>query len=376
MLLSFIVLFTNSSFAIDIIPNPFDDKITDIEKELEKTSLEDKNNLNYYPKLNFLSPLLFTGANTLQMNEVFFSIRSISSLSKNTSTSIFITPFLSIGYGLFDNVFLYTSIPYKFYLNEGINGLSDSYIGAKIKFLEGDNNFSFQIDNKIPLGNKLSKPNLGDGQIDIQGSLLYTRNFDIFYIQSLLGYNYRFPYTANNQTTKLSDELVYLIDIGSKIKNFENFTINISFDGFLPILFNNLSTYKYLSISPNITYNFLNFDASLGIYKILFSKNYLDTWGINFGITIKNKVEYPSIFKLLLLEKIDSDKLISIKGDNDERLKIFINNCNRCHAIINPNQLGIEDWNKKIEKYRQKKIITKSEEIKIKEFLEDYLNKK
>lgn len=386
-ILIFFLFFSKSSLAIDIIPNPFDENLTDIEKELEKESLENKNNLNYYPKLNFLSPLLFTGANTLKMNEFFLSIRNISSLSKNvtnsdlsinnnTSSSIFVTPFLNIGFGLFDNVFLYSSIPYKFYLNDGINGISDAYLGGKIKvFQKENNNIAIQIDNKIPIGNKLSKPALGDGQLDIQGSLIYTKHFDFFYFQALLGYNFRLPYIANNQSIKSSDQIIYLFDIGTRIKNYENFMINISLDGFLPVSFDNLSQYKYLSISPNITYSFSNFEASLGLYKIFLSRNYYDTWGINAGITIKNKFEYPPIFKLLLSEKIDTDKLISLSKENDDNLKVFINNCNKCHALVNPNQFNLEDWNKKLEKYRQKKIITRIEEFKIKEFLKEYIEK-
>jgi len=124
-------------------------------------------------------------------------------------------------YGLFDSLTLINSLTYKWLYNENdqINskgyGLGDVDLGARYKILDSEKIgiVSTQLLVKIPgTYDKNDALPLGNGQVDVEGRLLYGRSFYPYlpaYGNVELGYRWR--------AEDPSDEFRYLIEFGADI---------------------------------------------------------------------------------------------------------------------------------------------------------------
>jgi len=356
---------------------------------LEKAN-NDSFNLNFYPKLPFANYPLFTGAATLDGNEVFagvgvssiFPLGSFDQTGKTvTASSKFTTlnPVLNLGWGVVNNLFFSASVPYTFYLrSEGGNGLADPRALLKYRFLAEPVQLAIQLDGKIPASMLNQNQQIGDGQIDAGGLILLTKNFSDFFFQAATGYRYRFPLSKTDtsgtvSTIKYSDQIPYLLNFGGKIPFFRNLSADLSFYGYAPIGGSQLMT-EILAIRPNIQYNFVNFDASLSFSKTIFALNNDNNFSLQLAVSLKNNFNYPRIFNFLLAEKIDPEDLAF--EDNKELQagrKFYINQCSRCHMLVSPTAYPLSKWESFLNRYERDKIISKKEENEIRKFLAEYL---
>lgn len=357
-------------------------------KEIEERAKINTFNLNYYPKVQLSTPNLFTGAATLNGNEVFARLGLISfflqgkldskgNFATSTEKLSYLLPTLSLGWGILDNLFFSATVPYKFYLAGQGNGLSDPWLGLKWRILNEPFILSLQADGKLPLGSVTKVPPFGEGQADAGLMALITKSFEPVYIQLGAGYKYRFPLTSEvNKVISIinyAQQIQYIVDIGVFLPFFKNLGLNIAAYGYFPVGSGNQSS-NLLSILPNITYKYSNFDINLSFNKIILGSNIDTGFAIQGGFSLKNSFEYPKVFNLLLLPKIDAEDLDKKPGlENVETgKKLYINNCSKCHILINPAAFKMDKWEPIVDRYRERKLISKSEHKAIVEFLAGY----
>jgi hypothetical protein len=387
-----------SSFAQDEKPQPpageqlekTEEEIADEakKKEIEERAKTDTYNLNYYPKTQLSAPNLFTGAATLKGNEVFGRLGLISfflqgkldskgAFTASTENLSYLLPTASVGWGIIDNLFFSATVPYKFYLAGQGNGVSDPWLSLKWRILNDPFIFSLQLEGKLPLGKATKVPPFGEGQADAGIMALVTRSFEPFYIQLGAGFKYRFPLVIEQNkvlsTVNYAHQIPYMVDIGYFLPGFKNLGFNITAYGYYPVGYGNPSS-NLLSLLPNINYKNSNYDINLSFNKIIIGSNIDTGWGIQGGFTYKTSFEYPKVFNLLLLPKIDVEDLDKKKDlsavENGKQL--YINNCAKCHILVNPDAFKMDKWEPIIDRYRDKKLISKREHEAILEFLTTY----
>lgn len=388
----------------------------DLEKELKFKEIElrgkkDIYNFNYYPFFNLSREAeLITGATTLKFNEVFGNINFLPTLSfinttldnkTYTALNMDYMAIVNVGWGITDNLMLSATIPYK--LTTEKNSFSNPWINLKLKVLDEPFTLAVQADAKIApkqfITNDLLA--LSDSQHEFGGKLLFTKSFEelwLFdkpFLQAGLGYRYRVPVPTLNAQNEIDTDTyswankgLYFIELGLPFKIFEEqFLFDLTTHG--NFLFDNKnSTINAISVRPNLIWKaptiftkFANVDLNLG-FDILALKDVNSNFYLNasIGFNYKENFSYPealinsiSVFRLLLATKIDPEDI-----DKKEELKeikgktAFINNCSKCHALIKPSIYKLKEWEPIIRKYRNKKLISKSEEGAIIDFLEEY----
>jgi hypothetical protein len=359
-------------------------------KNLEKRARTDDTNFHYYPKIESDSPNLFGGASTLKQNEIFargsvyyFNNRGLinqQGLLSSGGLPSHLQGTAQIGWGILDNLLFSTSIPFKYFLS-GNPALSDPWINLKYRILENPFILSVQAEGKIPLGEGInSVPPYGTVDFNAGGMLLATKSFYPFFIQAGAGYRYRFPFQSvqNNQavTSKYSDQINYLLNFGY---NFDEigFMFDLSGFGYYSLgtsLGTGTSSMNYLTIRPNVTYKLNNLEFNISGYIPILGLNMDYPIGINAGATIKNAFEYSKIFNLMFSKKIDSFDLEKVKDFSPvvKGKDLYLNTCSKCHALIDPENKTFDEWEPVIDRYRQKKILTKNEHSALLEFLKFY----
>jgi len=391
------IYFLSLTFGLECLTKSFaeEEKTIDPKKEeFEKTAKTDSSNLNYYPKLNLGNSNLFTGATTLKGNEVFarLGVNTIiptgywneNGVLEKKDQAISLTPTLTLAWGIIDNLFFSASVPYKFYLT-GTNGISDPWISIKYKFWDDPINLAFQIESKIPVGDSLQTYPFGDGQTDVGGMILATKFFDPIYFQSGLGYKYKFSKANKDGTViKPTDNLSYVLNVGSNLSSlsnffpeytfFDNLMFDFSFYGYIPVA-SGTKTGNILSITPNLTYKFSNMDINLSYHQTLLGNSVDRYSGIFAGVTFKESFKYPKIFELILAPKIDKETLddVNTSSVNQKGKMAFVENCSKCHLLVDPKAYKIEDWQMIVDKYKEKKLISNKEYNRIIEYLNDYI---
>jgi hypothetical protein len=286
-------------------------------------------------------------------------------------------PTLSLGWGIIDNLFFSATVPYKFYLAGQGNGVSDPWLSLKWRLFNDPFIFSLEAEGKLPLGKVTKIPPFGDGQADAGLMALMTKSFDPVYIQAGAGFKYRFPLSIEQNkvisTVNYAHQIPYFVDFGGFLPNWKNLGFNIMAYGYYPLGFGNPSS-NLLSVSPNITYKVSNFDFNLSYNQVIIGSNIDYGWGVYGGFTYKNSFEYPKIFNLLLLPKIDAEDLDKKKelASVETGKQLYINNCSKCHILVNPDTYTIDKWEPIVDRYRERKLISKSEHKAILEFLTTY----
>lgn len=354
-------------------------------KELYLNTINDFNSFYYFPSLNLGNDSnLVYGGNTLKLNEFFLRLNTKISLlpqditSKTTSSS-YLSPSISSGFGITDFLNLYLTLPTKVILGQN-SGLINPSVALKYRFWDTKyTDISLQVGAVAPkLGTQFDT--LSETYGSASTMLLGTTFFDPFYIQSGLGYKYTFP---TSTTSKLNHQIPYFLDFGYVVPELEGALIpNITLYGNVSVLPN--SQNEYLSIRPSITWKtnwftqfpFLyNFDFSLSYDKTLLGSNIEDSHRIMFSLTSKYpSFKYHPIFTLMLLKKIDPedlDKREDLKSLDLEK-KVFISSCSKCHPLVSPSEYKSNQWEPIIRRYRDKKNINKAEEKAIVEFLKSY----
>lgn len=380
--LSILLSFTSLNNSLAEEPTNPDEAFN---KNIETRARTDSSNLHYYPKIEAGNANLFTGAATLKQNEIFARLDIISLINQGTinaqgalttgGLASNIQPTIQIGWGVLDNWLFSASVPLKYYFS-GNPSLSDPWLNLKYKIIDSPFMLSIQADGKLPLGNAASSPPFGSGYAEAGGMILATKSFDPIFIQLAGGYRYKFGYQSvvNNQVTnsKNSDQIDYLLNVGW---NFESTGLmaDVTAYGYYPVG-SGTSSYNFLSIRPSVTYKMLNYDFNLAFDKPLFGRNIDYGFGINGGVSIKTAFEYPRVFNLMFSKKIDLP-ILEKKKDLSEVTKgkeLFINNCSKCHALVDPDIKTNEEWEPVIDRYREQKILTKAEYSAIIEFLRFY----
>ena len=148
---------------------------------------------------------------------------------------------------------------------------------------------------------------------------------------------------------------------------------DLSVYGYIP-LGSGINNSSILSVRPNLTFKYLNWDFNLAYDQMIMGKGVDYGFSVQLGATYKLSFEYPKIFTLLLLTKIDPEELDKKKDlKNVETGKnLYINNCAKCHVLVNPDEYKYDKWQPIVGRYREKKIISKTEEKALLEFLESY----
>jgi hypothetical protein len=227
---------------------------------------------------------------------------------------------------------------------------------------------SVQADGKLPLGNTVKVPPYGEGQVDAEIMAFITKSFEPMYVQLGGGFKYRFP----AGTISLTNQIPYILDIGVFLPNIKNLGFDVAAYGYYPVG-SGTSSSNLLSILPNITFKYLNYDFNLSFNKAIFGTNIDSGFAIQGGVSIKSSFEYPKVFNLLLLPKIDPEDLDKKELKNYETGKnLYINNCSKCHILINPDAFKMDKWEPVVDRYRDRKLISKSEHKAIIEFLSAY----
>ncbi len=383
------------SFAQDEVKTPNKDqeekKLTREEVfnlKIEKKAREDSNNYNYYPKIELGTANLYTGATTLKQNEVF-ARGSASFLFNQGFVNLdgsqaqgglpnHLRGVLQLGWGVLDNLLFTASVPAKYFLS-GSPALSDSWVNLKYRFIETPFNLSFQLESKIPSGNSNTNPPFGSGDLEAGGIFSLTKYFNPIFFQIGAGYRYRASYQSivNNQyiQNQYPSQLSYVFNTGW---NFDfGGMIDVSAYGFVPLgtsTSNSYLNYNYLTVKTNLTHKFNNMEANLSADFPVITLNSEKPISINAGFTIKNSFEYARVFSLLFSKKIDAEAIEkkSYFTDVVKGKELYINSCSKCHALIEPDIYTDEKWEAVIDRYRERKILTKSEYSAIIDFLKAY----
>ncbi|MFN8575254.1 MAG: hypothetical protein U0354_00205 [Candidatus Sericytochromatia bacterium] len=349
----------------------------------------DDTNFHYYPKLELDSPNLIGNAATLKQNEVF-ARASLYGLynrgSINTNGQLITTSGLpshvyvgvQLGWGIFENL-LFTGIVTGKYFFSGNPAPSDAWLNLKYKILEAPFILSIQGQGKMPIGSSSSNPPYSTGDYSAGGMLLATKSFESFFIQAGAGYNYRFPLQGikNNQIipVKYADQINYFLDIGYNLKDY-GFMFDLSGFGNYSIgsYLETNPSFNYITLRPNITYKFNNMEVSLAGYFPISGLNMDYPIGVNAAYTIKNAFEYSKVFNLMFSKKIDPQTLEKIKDFSSvtKGKDLYINTCSKCHALVDPEVKSIDDWTTTVDRYREKKVLTKSEYSALVDFLKFY----
>lgn len=357
-------------------------------KETETRARSDDNNFNYFPKLELDTPNLIGGAATLKFNEVFARasayyfhkrgyLNDQGNLSPNDGLNNHIQAGVQVGWGILDNLLLGLTVPTRYFIG-GSFGVSDPWINLKYRIIESPFILSVQAEGKIPVGasNTGNINSFGSGDFNAGGMLLATKSFKPFFIQLGTGYIQRFPFSnlQNNQlvTNQYTNRLNYFFNAGY---NFEEtgIMIDASAFGHYP-LGSGIVTANYLTLRPNVTWKFNNMEINLSGYVPISGLNIDYPIGINAGYTIKGFFEYPKILNLMFSKKIDPPELEKAK-DFSPVIKgkdIYLNSCSKCHALVDPSIKTFDEWVPVIDRYREKKLLTKSEHSSLIEFLKYY----
>ncbi len=406
-------LLSNSNYNSSLADDLTDDEIESNKKTklIETKAREDAYNLNYYPKIQQGgSSNLFTGAATLKGNEVFArlglstdislgSFDTNGALVLNDKAYSFIQPNLSLGWGIIDNFSFFANIPYRYNFGQPAS-IPNPWFDFKFKIIDKPVILSFQFDVKAPgsiIADTLKISTVGENQPDLGVMLLATKpfelyNFDSLYAQAGIGYKYRFPLSTTNAdktitNTNFSSQINYILDLGKnnilEPLNLKLFSYKVMFDfdislyGYSTINDGNAQSSNYLSVRPNLGYKFSNFDVNLAFDRPILGTNIDNYYGIQAGLTYKGDFEYPKIFSLLLLKKIDPEDLEKNESLDivDKGRTLYINNCSKCHILINPDVHTGDEWEPIVSRYKIKKLITKGESAAIIEFLKKYNEK-
>ena len=360
--------------------------------QIEKKAREDFNNYHYYPKIELGTTNLFGGATTLKQNEIF--ARAFASFLLNRGLldtngsqitgglANHLQGGLQIGWGVLDNLLFTASVPAKYYFT-GSPGLSDAWLNLKYRFIDNPFNLSLQVEGKIPSGSVTSIPPLGTGDLNIGAMALITKSFEPvlpLFIQAGAGYRYRsfFQTLVNNQLVdnKYSDQINYALNAGWNFQS-TGWMGDITAYGYYPMgqatSVNNIS-YNFLTVKPNITYKFNNMEGNFSVDIPLIGRNIDNPISFNAGVTIKNSFEYSRIFSLMFAKKIDAET-INNKSDFTQVNKgkeLYLNTCSKCHALIDPDIYTYEKWELVVDRYKDRKILTKQEHSAIIDFLKVY----
>lgn len=184
-----------------------------------------------------------------------------------------------VEYGIIDKLTVFGSIPYKF-LEYSENhswyksqGTGDVELGLKYNMYNGSYGvFSAQGLVKIPeFYDVADRPELGDGQYDIEARLLYGKSLYPHipgYINIEIGYRYRFE--------EPGDQFRYLVEFG--VDFFKKMYGRVKLDGIAGI--GNGDDNSSGSSNPNLNPNF-----DLGKLDIALGYAITDNWAIEVGYT-------------------------------------------------------------------------------------------
>ena len=390
--------------------------------------------MNFYPRLNLNNhSLFFTGAETLKQGEFIFEIPFIGYYNyKNIDNYDFfdlnLKPNFSIG--LFDNwINLNLQYPMQFssYLSPELNLSPDIHAGIPFKVLSDP--FTLTIQPRIKIVPTQYKEGFTEGYNAIGGDLIFNKIFEPLYIQGLIGYTYDFPFTLNKKTLnttitpntisfntiserKYPNKIDYILSLGwnpelsfnDKVKE-SPFLISLTGYGQIPNIYTIENTednyYNYLSGRLNVLWKIPNFnlfffnDAKLNFYYdqsiITSGMRGFSGGGVSFSLShaidlyaeILSKFPNTNIprvisaLSLINIPKTDSEQLMKKELKNaDKGRKLYIETCGKCHALIKIEHLESKKWEEKVHSYRIKKVITKSEENAIMDFIKKYKNTK
>lgn len=365
-----------------------------------------QHSMNFYPRIILgKNNMPFYGAETLGEGEFLFNTfskfnyiynytGSNNIYTQNTNKkSVSLVPNFSLG--LFtDNLTFNLSYPLDYNFSN-INLNSDFYGSFTLRFLQEPFTISLQPTFKYSYFGY--EKDVRDGDHNAGINLLVNGYFDSFYTQCMIGYNYRFPYTYSKQSVKYPDELNYVASVGYFLplsdfsfipKEFEkSFILNITAYGNV-----SLDSAPSNLLSGNLSLGFKNEESDflLSVDKTFMVKNDFQNFSIGLGWSYKT--DFGKLYTLALgqfpnfnapklgralsmanIPKTDPEKIMALELIGVEKgKKLYVENCAKCHALVKLDIFDQETWEKKIHNYKVKKVLSKSEESAIIDFIKEY----
>lgn len=408
-------VFLLSSLALLFLCEPSLNSIAEEEKTeavTEETILKEKINspdhsMNFYPRIIFgKNNTPFYGAETLGEGEFLFNTfgkfnynynytNATGTYTQNT-TKKSISLVSNFSYGIFtENLTFNLSYPVNYNFSN-INLNSDFYGSFTLRLLQEPFTISLQPTFKYSYFGY--EQDIRDGDNNVGINLLLNKFFDSFYTQGMIGYNYRLPYTLSKTSAKYPNELNYVATIGYFLplnnfsslipKEFEkSFVLNITGYGNVA-----LDSAPSNLLSGNLSLGFKNEenDFLLSVDKTFMVKNDFQNFSVGLGWSYKTDLgklynsalaQFPNFnapklgraLSMANIPKIDPEQIMALDLKGVEKgKKLFVESCTRCHALVSLDIFETPTWEKKVHNYRIKKVLSKSEESAIIDFIKEY----